>query len=313
MKNPLTNGRILKVDCSIKEYLAAPFISRSDLCEISTCPERWHNGYRGDPDKRTPSTDFGSLLDCLLLQPHKIAEYYKHPPKTYIDSKKKETDWTWKSSTCRAWRDEQREAGFEVCSDEDLTEAKQALFALNRNEQTVRLIEKSQHQVFAVADYHDKATDMVVTVKVLTDILPAANDPEFGTIVEDLKTAQSAHPKAWKRAVEKSDYHVQGAMNLDVHNAIEGNKRETFRHLIVENFSPWQSARRYLSPAFEDLGREKYVEALKTFCQCTKRGIWPGYADSHAVVVAGYECVEPEAYMVTSTGPRPDPSWAAGA
>lgn len=312
IKNPLTNGKIIKTDCTIKEYLASnggengePIIlSRSDLCAIYDSPHKWHESARlgiVEPDEHTANIEFGSLFDCLLLQPERFSEYYLLAPTTYETKKGETKDWTWKSSTCREWRDEQEAAGHLVCTQEALYEAKTAMVSLinhpDHGEQTNRLVVNSKHQVFVISEYHDDETGLVVPVKCLTDIVPDASDPEFGKCLFDLKTALTAHPRKWKRSVNDNNYHVQGAINLDCHQAC-GSDRVDFRHLIVENTAPWEPARHYLSQEFLTLGRLKYLTALRTYCRCVKSGVWPSYSPAEMVLADGYEATSPEAFMI---------------
>ena len=306
---PLQNGRIIKIDCTIKQYLDSKggesgeprILSRGDLCEIAMCPRRWKNGYKS-PDLRLPSVEFGSLFDCLLLQPHKFKEYYLTAPPTY-ETKGETKTWTWKSSTCRNWRAEQEEKGFLVCAEDDLIECKSALAGLlnhpQMGPQTERLISESKHQVFVIAEYRDEATEMIVPVKCLTDIVPNPEDDEFGHSLVDLKTTRSAEHRCWTKSVFENDYHVQAAMNLDCHNAVPGDfQRDMFRHLIVENFKPWEPAGRWLTQEYIDLGRQKYLGALRTYCRCVADQKWPSYSDPMAIDDAGYDSCSPLPYMV---------------
>lgn len=308
IENPLTNGKVIKVDCPISEYLAskgegdAQILSRGDLQEIATCPARWRKGYV-EPDRRAPSVEFGSLFDCLLLQPARFEQYYTLAPETYINSKKQSAPWTWKSSTCREWRDEQEAKGKLVCSSEDLIDSKAAVKALvehpDHGEQTRRLLANSQKQVFIISEYHDDETGIIVPIKCLTDIAPATDDPEFGKSLFDLKTARSAHPLAWKKAVFDGELHMQAAINMDCHNACNGSDRCDFRHLVVENFSPWESKRYFVTNEFIQIGRLKYLTALKRYCKCVADNYWPGYQDPNAMILLdGYEATAPELWMI---------------
>lgn len=309
-QNPFKTGTLIKADCPIQEYLNSKggrdgeprILSRSDLCQIAVCPSRWHNGYQPE-DRRTPSIEFGSLLDCLLLQPHKLGEYYKLAPKTYTNAKGKEAAWTWRSSTCRFWRDAVEAKGMLACSEEDMKEASNAVEAVMfhplHGEQITRLVTNSTHQVFCIAEYHDRETGIVVPVKCLTDIVPNPDDPDFGKSLFDLKTAVSAHPRAWQRAVFDGDYHIQGALNLDIYCAATGEDRQDFRHLIIENFAPWEMARRFLSMEFIEIGRWKVIQALRTYCQALQTGEWPSYTNPAALTLPdGFEACDPDHWMV---------------
>lgn len=202
------------------------------------------------------------------------------------------------------WRDERESEGLLVCTDAEMKEALGAMHDLlnhpDLGEQTQRLLKNSVHQVFVIAEYHDEATGLVVPVKVLTDIMPNVDDPEFGKSLFDLKTARSAHPIAWKKAVFDGDLHMQAAMNLDCHNAVSGApERLDFRHLIVENFTPWEPARRFITIEFVALGRLKYLMALKRYCECVANNYWPSYSDPNALkLLDGYEATAPEPWMI---------------
>lgn len=308
-KNPFKSAKLIKRDCNISEYLASAkgengevILSRGDLVEIALNPHRWRAGYRR-PDDRTPSKEFGSLFDCLLTQPHKLDAYYQLAPATYETKKGETKDWTWKSSTCREWRDEIEDGGQLVCGKEDLAEAKSAIKALlehpKHGEQTRRLISGATVQVFCIAEYEDEGTGILVFVRTLTDLVPDANDPEFGKTLFDVKTGKSAHPRAWRKAVFDGDYHVQAVLGLDAYTLATGEDRTDFRHLIVENFMPWEPAKRYLSSEFLEAGRLKVTQALKTYCQCVASKDWPSYTEPKMTVLAdGYEACDPEAYMV---------------
>lgn len=306
--NPFTNGRIVKVDCSPAEYLShTEMLSRSDLMQILSCPAKWKKGIpRRDG---TWSTDFGSLIDCCLLQPHKLEEFYKVPPLVYLNSKGKEAEWTWKSSTCRQWKQVQEDGGFSVCTREELDEAsevvKSMIYDSECGSQLVDLLKQSVKQVFLAADYTDKETGITVIVRVMTDIVPHKSDILSKSLV-DLKTARSAHPRSWRKAVFEEGYHVQGALNLDVFNASHPDERLDFRHIIVENTPPFQMARRCLSQEYVELGRMKYLAALKLYCWCKANDKWPGYRDPNATMLAdGFELCEPEAWMISSTDDYP--------
>ncbi len=308
IKSPLINGKIVKVDCPISEYLASKgdsgqvILSRSDLCEILNCPSKWRQGSRPQ-DRKTWQTDFGSLVDCLLTQPGRFHQYYKFSPQTYTPKgKKEEAPWTWKSSQCREWRDGIEASGLNVCSEDDHSEAQSAIRSLQKRfgDQITRLLTYSKKQVFCIAEYQDDDTGISVHIKTLTDIVPAVDDDQFGKTLFDLKTCRSAHPRAWRKAVFEDDLHVQAAMNLDCYCAATGEDRLDFRHLIIENTPPYEPARRFLTTEFLTIGRKKYVDALKLYCRCASENDWPSYSDFDRDEIElddGFRGCSPEAYM----------------
>lgn len=309
VKNPFVRSKLIKTDCDVREYLASTetenrekILSRGDLVEIANNPWRWRAGYRR-PDDRTPSKEFGSLFDCLLTQPSRFEDYYVMAPETYTNSKKQEAPWTWKSSTCREWRDTIEADGQLVCGKEDLAEAQAAIKGLKEHPehggQVSRLFEGAKTQVFCIAEYEDDATGIRVFVRTLSDLVPHPEDPEFGKTMFDIKTGASAHPRAWRRAVFDGNYHVQAALNLDAYTLATGEDRQDFRHLIVENYMPWTPAKRFLTSEFLEAGRTKVIHALRVYCECVSSGRWPSYTEAGATVLPdGFEACDVEAWMV---------------
>jgi len=132
-------------------------------------------------------------------------------------------------------------------------------------------------------------------LKILIDLCPAV-DSEWGKSLVDLKTATSAAVRPWTRAVHDHNLHVQAALYLDVWTACTGEDRTDFLHIVQESFAPYETCKRMLSAEYIEIGRMKYLDALKRYCQCLKTGIWPGYEVSREF--NGWGIIEPEPWMV---------------
>lgn len=260
-------------------------ISRSSLMTFAHCPARWLAGYQ---QKATDALDFGSLADTLFLQPHRFLERYAVKPLTYKNDKGEEKPWNGNSNVCRAWLDDCGKSGKLPVHAEDVAEAKLAL----RRIDTIR---ETRNQVEIRATYQDaedisgEGTTLTVPVKALIDIVPDAP----ADWLADYKTSISAHPRAWAKAVNQYNYDAQGAFFLDLFNAATGEERKEFRHIVQENYPPFEVGRRTLSAEFLSLGRDKYLKALRLYCKCLKTGVWPSYdAPSEWTVT------EPELWMI---------------
>lgn len=304
MKNPFQHAKVVAANYSTAEYIRetvkrghpAYAMSRGALMEFARCPIRWLRGIGSD---ETKSTEWGSLIDALVLQPDSFEEKYAICPATYpVEPTKAEprTEKPWhKSKYCDAWEAEQETKGKTCIKSSEHSEAKSAVFYLLADEKIGELIADSDKQVYVTADYHDAATSVVVPVKILIDCLPKS-----GNAIADLKTSESAEPSKWVRSVHTFDYDAQGAMQLDIYNAASGDERTDFLHIIQESYPPYQTGRRLLSVEFLELGRMKYRNALAKYCQCLATGVWPDY-DSHAAKsYGGWQLVEPEAWMVNT-------------
>lgn len=303
--NPITDAVVVGDGVSVERYLEQPkgvkrgdpgyVMSGSDLMEFDNCPHRWRAGYE---EEGTKETEYGALLDCLLMDGVKaVFERFIILPETYTSKDGDEKPWTFAATVCKEWRKEHNPLGKTEIKSQLWGIAKTAADRLLSDPQLAELFATSRKQVMLTGIYHDKETGIRVPVKSLLDLVPPA---PLGYLV-DLKTCNSAHPRAWKKQVFNYSYHVQSARHLDLWNAATGEQRNEFRHVLQESVHPFEVAKRFLSSEFVALGRQKYVGALKRYAQCLSTGVFPGYdeAESSAdMVIDGWLMCSPEAWMV---------------
>lgn len=269
-------------------------MSRSDLREFSICPHRWRAGYKDEPSK---SMDWGSLIDCLFLTPDEFEHRYAIAPETYPSTPKRKGDdtedkpWNWNANFCKDWRDEKEAAGFEVVAKDKIDSAIEAVKRLKENETAFDWAFNSHKQVNLCVNWHDGPTGLIVPVKCLVDVAPLE-----GNILGDLKTSASGQLRAWKKDCFAYWYHVQAALYLDAWNAVTGEDRDSFRHIVQENYPPFEVSLRLMSLEFIQIGRNTYQNTLGKYCQCLKTGVWPGY--SARMTFDGWQLTEPEPWMI---------------
>lgn len=308
--NPFHGGKVVSANTDAEVYRMSAgkrgeldyMMSRSELLECAWCPSRWIQGYKS-PD--TKPKEFGTLMDALVLGTQ-FADKFAVCPATYpSESKKGETaekPWNRNSTYCKEWEAEQEKAGRTTVKADDYQEAKAAATSLLNQRDIAAIIADSDHQVMAVSEYHDEETGIVVPVKILVDIAPRLGPPGheslLGKSLIDFKTAMSAGPGPWTRAVFEHNYHVQGAFYLDAWNAATGDDRQDFRHIIQESYAPWEVGRRLLSQEFLELGRIKYLHALKVYAGCLADNNWPGYDRGTNFIMQGFTIVGPEIWMM---------------
>ena len=273
-------------------------MSRGELAEFSKCPERWKAGVESD---ETKSTEWGSLMDALILQAERADDLIAVCPETYENKKGGESEWSRKSEYCREWEDERTAQGKLVVRAKVYAEAQAALKALASESPVAKraraYISTCKRQVMVTAEYKDPTTDIVVPLKALIDLVPD-KDSAFGWSLGDFKTAVNAAVRVWSKACGDHHYHTQGAMYTDLWNAAAGEERTEFRHIIQENSHPWQLGTRVLSADFVEIGRTFYLEQLRRYCQCLKTGEWPDYEPSARWVTEGWSVIEPLPYMI---------------
>lgn len=263
-------------------------MSRSDLVEFNRCPHRWRAGYER---KDTDATDWGSIMDVLFLQPNRFNDEYAVAPATYTNEKGEEKPWNWNAKVCQQWRDERE--GKAILKADQYTEAKQSIEVLAKDTTVAELMFGAKFQVMVVGEYD--CDGVIIPVKALIDIVPSASG-QFPKSLADFKTTTSAALHSWKRSVFDYGYHTQAAMHLDLYTAATGEDRVDFRHVLQENYVPWEVGRRVLSEEFIQLGRTEYLSALKRYAACLKSNVWPSYDE--APELNGFSLTDPEAWMV---------------
>jgi hypothetical protein len=275
-------------------------LTRSSLLLFNSCPKKWINGWN---PRDSDGTEWGSLIDCLVLTPERFADTYIVEPQFYpapedctaVKQKKcKAGDalpWNNQTKYCQEWKAAQYPRI--VLSAKEYAEAQTAVEILFKDERIANLLVGSQKQVWVEGIYNDPATKMAVKVKTLIDIVPNgihSND------LADFKTTRSAHKSSWPKAVSLYGYDVQAALCLDLFNAATGEHRNTFLHAMQENTPPFQTARRLLSQEFVNFGRMKLKGALERYCQCLKHNLWPDWDELSPF--NGWSIVEPDSWMI---------------
>lgn len=259
-------------------------MSQSELKEFSRCQRRWLNGFK---EESSDAMEDGALLDCLILTPERFGTSYAITPETY-PSEKGDKPWNWNANHCKAWRDEQEAAGFEVVKPSAASDAHAAKAVFYKNEHIAEFHAVSQKQVCVNVEWMDEETGLSIPIKCLLDLAPDP-DSEFGDTLADLKRTNNAEYRAWCATVRKFQLHYQAAFYLDAINAATGLKYRNFEHHIQESFSPWETTHRMLSAEFVNLGRVAYMRDLQDYCRALKSGVFRGYDEA---------IVEPEAWML---------------
>lgn len=245
-------------------------MSRSELFQFARNPKKWLLGAK---DEDTKSTEWGSLMDCVVTDPGILARRYVTHPTTYpARSTGIAKPWTRKADYCVEWETEREGQGLTVISEVERIEANAALERLLEDDEIHSIRKTCKFQQMAMACYHDKETGLNVNVKMLADIVPANEKALI-----DYKTARSADPSQWMNEVFRYGLHWQAGMYLDIWEAATGDDRPEFWHIVQENEAPYVFEKMRLSSEFVELGRAGYRAALAKYCLCLASGKWPGY------------------------------------
>src|SRR4029077_1470857 len=207
LRNPFSNGKIERdtsnVDLRVYHKHTVPrgdpgyTLSRPQLVEFNHNPRRWLHGYG---EKPTRAMKFGSLVDCLLLTPRKFDQLYAVKPEQYLASKGTMEKWTRQAKPCRKWEDDHEAAGRIVIDNYDRLEAEACVNSLMDEPEIRSLVNASDAQVLVTADYLGPGPRKLIPLKFLLDLVPKLGSP-YERVLADLKTCDSADPRAWKKAV----------------------------------------------------------------------------------------------------------------
>lgn len=307
LPNPITGAKVIGPDIEPEVYHRQEpgvtqgdpkfVMSRSQLMSFRSNPNRWREGVE---PKDSDSTEWGSWIDCAMLSKAMFEKRYIVTPETCTATKTmtcvKDGDvregsqipWNPLSTEAKKWKKEQEHKGLSVLSLSDMAEIKHAETRLVADPLIREFFACSEKQVMVIGTYQDRATKIEVAMKFLIDLVPDKAHAEYGRDLGDLKSCRTARPYPWAKAVDERDYDAQAAMFLDAYNAATGENRVNFRHILIENQKPFQPGRRLLSQNFIDLGRRKYIGALRTYCQCLKTGVWPSWDDENSMEQAVY-------------------------
>ncbi|MGF3056189.1 PD-(D/E)XK nuclease-like domain-containing protein [Microbacterium sp. YY-01] len=107
----------------------------------------------------------------------------------------------------------------------------------------------------------------------------------------DLKTtAGEASPEAFARSVGSFGYHIQEAHYRDA-ALFADHPVEAFVFIVVEKEPPYLTAVHVLDQDYQDIGRERALEARRRFRTALDTDEWPGYPD-------GIQIVRPPNYII---------------
>lgn len=105
------------------------------------------------------------------------------------------------------------------------------------------------------------------------DFLPAVGD-----WIPDYKTAVSAKPSEFQRAVWNHGYHMQAALYLEGIEAVTGKPPRNFFFVAQEKKPPYIVSIIALDRIAIEWGQLQNRRAIRVFADCLERDHWPGYS-----------------------------------
>lgn len=292
----ITDAKLVEIQADPAEYhqqdaergCGTFVMSRSELMTFFDNPWKWLQGF---DQEDSDATNWGSRLDTLVLDNGRFGQKFSICPKEYpheVKGEKVMKPWNRNATYCQEW--EAMQPGRTVLKPHEEAELLAAREMLLAHPEAAEILNCSQKQVWCKANWTDKATKVVVPVKILIDLLPDKDHPKHGKRIFDFKTAASANPNAWPYVCNRFGYHVQAAMYLDIYCAATGEDRTDWAHLVQENTPPYCVELIGLDSETIDAGRDIYKLALSEYARCLQTNQWRSYyvnRDNATVIVDG--------------------------
>jgi hypothetical protein len=258
-------------------------MSRTELLAFHHCPDAW---YRGRKFEGNQSTEFGSLVDTLLLTPQEFEKRYVIKPLTYPSPTKSDPNamkaWNANSRTCKAFIQEAKREGKTVISEYDRREALSAVDVILKNEEARSIVSSADKQVVCRWDYVDRATGITVPMKCMLDLV--GRDHKF---LGDFKTCRNGDLDGFRKSGRALRYDVQ--VSLYAWGYRENYEdRDTWVFVCAENTKPYPVSKFITSASkCDETGRTGkdtkygripgYEEMLRHYCHCLRTQKWPSY------------------------------------
>lgn len=210
---------------SFEEYISWPCFHKS-MVSYALRSTYHLDHYIKTKEKASKEMDFGSLVDCLILEPHMFKENFSMKPETYVNKAGHTKPWTLKATYCKEWEEQKSLEGKTLYKSADLEKA------VDISEQCLGHLTASQwlkdFETQVAIVWEDSETGILCKGRI--DILQKDR-------ISDLKTTHNASPNEFRRTVNNFLYHVQDYMYTTGYEILTGEKLP-FGFLVVESDSP---------------------------------------------------------------------------
>jgi hypothetical protein len=246
-------------------HAADSFLSKSVLWELDS-RSLWKWRYHPLKKEPTAAMQWGSLIDCLTTTPELLSESIAISP---YDS--------YRSKEAREWRDAQLAAKLILATKEDVELAKQAAKMLTETcKASADIFAKSKSQVIIAGRVLD------VKVKGLLDLVPEGED-----FLADLKTVNDFSAEGFAKATANFGYAVQGALYLNLWNAMRPqDERRSFKIIWQESEPPFETCVTELSPVDLENGWLYASVLIQRLIDATANDYWPMYLEGQKTITS---------------------------
>lgn len=245
------------VQCSEAEYRKIAAANYSLLKQFKRSPSHALHE-KQNPREGTPAMWLGLAVDCLIFSPADFVVRFAEAPDVDRRTKKGMTEW---AAFVRELN------GRTPLKREHVHTAKLMADAIRSHPLAAKMIVSQRYQTPIV--WTDPETRVVC--KALIDAITP------GVTITDCKTTTDASEFAFSRKAASMRYHWQAAMYCDGWKAVSGEDLP-YTFIVCEQEAPHGVAVYRLDDDAIAAGRRQYREALVTYAECVRSGVWPSYS-----------------------------------
>lgn len=275
---PPNDGIYASIDDDVYHSDLGSLSSSGARSLLSTTPEEFDFNRRkpSDPNK---NYDFGHAAHKMvlgkgsrlaMLDP-KVCGHTADGKLAKVPSATSE----WKAAAAKARRE-----GKLPIAKSDMEKAQTMAGRVFQHRTAARLLAegRAEHSIY----WHDDATG--VRLRARPDFI---SEGLGRPVCDDYKTATSANPRQFQRAVVDYGYHMQQAFYEDALAEI-GIVGAGFLFIVQSKSAPYTVSVCSIDPDVVELGRRQNRAAIELFARCMEQDRWPGYDGIQAVGMAGW-------------------------
>ena len=188
-----------------------------------------------------------------------------------------------RSKAAREWRTEAIAAGKTVVTQDEADTIKAMAEALRSHPVAGPLLAregKAEQAMF----WRDERTG--IWRRGMVDWLPTKGAGR--TIITDYKTARSAAPEAFSKAVAEYGYHIQSLWYRQMVDAVLDDPEAAFVFIVQETTAPYLVGVYEANPNADRIAHVLIRRAIDIYRRCTETGVWPGYSTDVEPVALPY-------------------------
>jgi len=236
--------------------------------------------YIHGPRKETTSIAFGSLVDCLLLEPELFDERYVIRPETYEGPKGEVKPWNANAKVCKEFLTDAKCRGSSVISRADYVKAEKTAESVRAHPTAGPAVRDGLSQVSLV--WEDAETGVLCKGRL---------DLKNGSSILDLKTSRDGSRESFSRDIANFGYHVQAGAYLEGLRVL-GEAADEFLFVVVETSDETECPAVVvyrIEPESAVAGLYKFRRALRSVAKWLDKGVTGYTTETLALGVPQWE------------------------